>query len=68
MLSAENRVADMQRAVLHQDARRGAETDLHLRFEHGSGRAPFRIGLELEDLRFEQDAVQQIRESLAGFG
>ena len=53
MLAAENRVPDVQRSVLYEDARGRPEADFHLRFENRSRGAPFRIGFEFQNFRLK---------------
>ena len=55
----DERVADAQRAVLHEDRRDRAAAAIELRLEHGARRIPLRIGLVLADVADEQNHFEQ---------
>ena len=57
--AGDERVADAQRAVLHEDGRHGTAAAIELRLEHGARRVPLRIGLVLADVADEQNHLEQ---------
>ena len=57
--AADEVVADLERAVLHEHRGDRTLARIELRFDDRSLRAPIRIRLEVEDLRLEQDLVEQ---------
>ncbi len=57
--AGDERVADVQRAVLDEHGRDRAAAFVELRFEHGARRAALRVGLELDDVADEQDHLEQ---------
>ena len=57
--AGDERVADAERAVLHEHGRHRPAALVQLRFEHGAGRVALRIRLQLADVADEQDHFEQ---------
>ena len=58
--AGEDDVADVQRAVLHQDARHRALAAIEEGLDDGAGRGRFGFGLKLEHLGLERDHLEQL--------
>ena len=57
--AGDERVADAERAVLHEHRRDRAAALVELRFEHGARRVALRVRLQLADLGDQQDHLEQ---------
>ena len=57
--AGDERVADAERAVLHEHGRDRTAALVELRFEHRARRAALRVRLELADVADEQDHLEQ---------
>ena len=61
-----NEVSHMERTLLHQNGGYGAASLIQLRLDHKSSGHPVRIGLQLQDLRRQQDHLKQLADALSG--
>ena len=65
VLADEDRVAHLERAARDEQHRRGAEALLELGLHHVAVRAARRVGGELEDVRLEEDHLEELVHAVA---
>ena len=66
--AGDDRVADLQRAALHEHGDHGAAARIELGLDHGAGGVGVRVGRELLELGRELQALEQVVEALARLG
>ena len=66
--AGDERVADVQRAALHEHGHDGAAARVELGLDDHARRLGVRVGLELLDLGEQQDRLEQVVEVLVGLG
>src|SRR5688572_26844701 len=64
--AGEDRVADVERAVLNEHGRDGAEAGIDARLDHRAAGRRGRVGLELEQRRLVVEDLDQLLDALAG--
>ena len=67
-LADDDDVADVERAGLDEGGRDGAAALVHLRLDDRADRRAIRVGLELLEVRDEQDHLDELVEALAALG
>src|SRR5713101_1201762 len=65
--SADEEVASLQRAVLHQDRSYRAASLVHARFQHRARRRRIRVSLQLPQISNQQNRFQQLLDALLLF-
>ena len=67
LLADDKDIAFAQGAVLHQNGGNRATAHIQLGFDHSTGGAAVRVGLEFQNFRLKRNGLQQIVQTHAGF-